>query len=73
MLRRLLMGPHAVEEAETTAADLRRRYGADAERRCEAFLAKLPRGDRRRQGLRDARWALRFTPPRSEGQLVTHA
>jgi hypothetical protein len=73
MLRRLLMGPHAVEEAETTAADLRRRYGADAEHRCDAFLAKLPRGDRRRRGLRDARWALRFTPMRHDGRVVRHA
>lgn len=73
MLRRLFMGIHAVEEAETTAADLRRRYGADAERRCAAILARLPRGDRRRRGLLDARWALRFTPARNDKRAVASA
>jgi len=62
MWERLLSGLRAVEEAERTAADLRRRFGAEAEAWCETMLAKLPPRDRRRIPLLDIRRALRWTP-----------
>jgi len=58
----ILKGLAAIEDAERAAADLRRRYGAEAEAWCEDMLANLPRRDRRRGPLLDVRRALRWTP-----------
>lgn len=70
MWERLLSGLQAVEEAERTAADLRRRYGAEAETWCEKMLAGLPPRDRRRVAILDIRRALRWTPSGDHGQAA---
>ena len=70
MWERLLSGLRAVEEAERTAADLRRRHGAGAEGWCETMLAGLPPRDRRRAAILDIRRALRWTPAAGHGEAA---